>query len=97
MRLIEGFRAGVKIGVPLVVGGISETSPRRLTSSVPRKRSPLVTPSTPSDEGTALRAEARRHGRESWQAIALGGGERDQGSDVPAREGQPRVLLQGVP
>ena len=46
---------------------------------------------------TALRAKTRRHARESWQAIALGGGERAPRSDVSAREGQPRVLVQGVP
>jgi hypothetical protein len=44
-------------------------------------------------EATPLRANARRHAEESWQAIALGGGEDTSSSDVPAREGQPRVLL----
>jgi len=49
------------------------------------------------DEATSLRAKTRRHAEESRQATALGGGEGTVSSEVPAREEQPRVLLQGMP
>ena len=49
------------------------------------------------DEATPLRAKTRRHAEESRQATALGGGEGTVSSEVPAREGRPRIPLQGMP